>query len=184
MRYLLLLICLISLCSSLLASEATVGDFGTNQQAETITTTTETTVNNTGTPVPTAVSPASPSYNQDVCVISSGVGAQTLQVGLSFGKTTLDETCVMLKLSRQLEKLNLKVAAASILCNSPLVFHAMMDAKTPCPIKGLIGEKAIEYYTSEEGKQFVPDRPHVFRNDDSARERLRYDRSRKRHVRY
>ena len=49
MRLLLALAFFLS-CSSL-ASDATVGDFGTNQQAETITTTTETTVNQEGMPV-------------------------------------------------------------------------------------------------------------------------------------
>lgn len=177
--YLLALVLLIG-SSAVNANDASVGDFSSNQQAETITTTTSTTVNNKGTPVSTAVSPSSPSYTQDVCVISSGVGAQTLQIGLSFGKTTVDETCRLLKLSRQLSDLNLKVAAASVLCSSPIVFHAMMDAKTPCPVNGLIGEKAIEYYKSEEGQRLVPDRPSVHRE---CEQRLRYDTTRKLYVR-
>ena len=161
------------------ASEANVGDFGSNQQAETITSTTETVVNQKGTPVTTAVSPSSPSYNQDVCVVSSGRGVQTLQVGLSFGKTSTDEVCQLLKLSRQLEKLGLKVAATSIMCNDPRVFHAMLNASTPCPIRGLIGNEAIEFYDSN--PEHVPDAPLIHKRKESG-ERLRYDRSRKRYV--
>tara|TARA_R110002012_G_scaffold72337_3_gene184922 strand:+ start:273 stop:812 length:540 start_codon:yes stop_codon:yes gene_type:complete len=179
MRYLLILLLLAS--SSVSSSEATVGDFGSNQQAETITSTTETVVNQKGTPVTTAVSPSAPSYNQDVCVVSSGRGMQTLHIGLSFGATTSDPVCEMLKLSRQLEKLGLKVAATSVLCNDPRVFHAMLNASTPCPIKGKIGDAALQYY--EENTDTVPDAPSVYKRKEPG-ERLRYDRSRKRYVRY
>jgi len=177
--YYLLLLALLTV-SSANANDADLGDFSTNQQADTITTETTTTVNQTGTPVNTAVSPSAPSYNQDVCVISSGVGAQTLQIGLSFGRTTTDEVCQLLKLSRQLSDLNLKVAAASVLCQHPIVFHAMMDAKTPCPIHGLIGEEAIEHYKKD--PKHVPDRPPVYRNSGKSK-CLRYDFSKKRYVR-
>jgi hypothetical protein len=69
----------------------------------------------------------------------------------------------MLKLSRQLEQLGLKVAATSVLCNDPRVFHAMLNAKTPCPIGGLIGDKAIEYYKKH--PSIVPDLPVVKRSE-------------------
>ena len=127
-------------------SEATVGDFGSNQQAETITSTTETTVNQEGMPVTTAVGNGVPVYNQDACVISSGRGLQSLQLGISFNTLKVDKNCEMLKLSRQLSSLGLKVAATSILCQDPRVWWAMRNAQTPCPIKGLIGEEALEYY--------------------------------------
>lgn len=180
--YYLLALVLLTVSSAANAQDAELGDFSTNQQIDgNNTTTTTTTVNNKGTPVNTAVSPSAPSYNQDVCVISSGVGAQTLQIGLSFGKTTTDEICQALKLARMLSDLNLKVAAASVLCQaSPVVFHAMMDAKTPCPIHGLIGEEAIEHYKKD--PKHVPDRPPVYRNRSKS-ECLRYDAARKRYVR-
>lgn len=160
-------------------SDATVGDFGTNQQAETITTTTETTVNQEGMPVTTAVGNGVPVYNQDACVISSGRGLQSLQLGISFNTLKVDKNCEMLKLSRQLSSLGLKVAATSILCQDPRVWWAMRNAQTPCPIKGLIGEEALEYYV--ENPQYVPD-PLVVNSstklestDECRRERLRYD---------
>lgn len=173
--------CLVLICLPTKGSEANVGDFGSNQQAETITSTTETIVNQKGTPVTTAVSPSSPVYNQDVCVVASGRGVQTLQIGLSFGSTSSDEVCELLKLSRQLSSLGLKVAATSVLCNDPRVFHAMLNSSTPCPIKGKIGDAALKYYN--DNPNLVPDAPIVFSRKE-PRERLRYDRSRKRFVRY
>jgi hypothetical protein len=129
-----------------LASDATVGDFGTNQQAETITTTTETTVNQEGMPVTTAVAPSTPTYQSDTCIVTSGSGVQTLQIGISTSKMKVDVSCERLKLSRQLSNLGLKVAATSVLCQDSRVWWAMRNAQTPCPILGKIGEEALEYY--------------------------------------
>lgn len=176
MYYLLIMLLL---APATLASEATVGDFGTNQQAETITTTTETTVNQEGMPVTTAVAPSTPTYQSDTCLITSGTGMQTLQIGFSTSRMQVDKNCERLKLSRQLEKLGLKVAATSVLCQDPRVFHAMMNAKTPCPILGLIGEEAIEYY--KENPDLVPDPPAVHK-DGCERKRLRYDSVKRKHV--
>jgi hypothetical protein len=156
------LIMLVLLSSPVLANDANQGDFSNNTQAETITTTTSTVVSQEGTPVPTAVGAASPVYNQDICVVSNGRGVQTLQIGVSYGSSTRDEVCEMLKLSRQLSELGLKVAATSVLCNDPRVFHAMLNAKTPCPIGGLIGDAAIKYY--KEHPSIVPDLPVVKRS--------------------
>lgn len=156
------LIMFVFLSSPVMANDAEQGDFSNNTQAETITTTTSTVVSQEGTPVPTAVGAAAPVYNQDICVVSNGRGVQTLQIGLSYGSSTRDQTCELLKLSRQLEHLGLKVAATSVLCNDPRVFHAMLNAKTPCPIGGLIGDKATKYY--KEHPDTVPDAPVIKRN--------------------
>jgi len=160
------LIMLVLLSSPAFANDANQGDFSNNTQAETITTTTSTVVSQEGTPVPTAVGAASPVYNQDICVVSNGRGVQTLQIGVSYGSSTRDEVCEMLKLSRQLSELGLKVAATSVLCNDPRVFHAMLNAKTPCPIGGLIGEQAIKYY--KDNPDTVPDAP-VIKRVESGR---------------
>lgn len=161
------------------ASEANVGDFGTNQQAETITTTTETTVNQEGMPVTTAVAPSTPTYQTDTCIVTSGAGMQTLQIGLSASRMKTDENCERLKLSRQLSSLGLKVAATSIMCQDPRVWWAMRNAQTPCPIKGKIGEEALEYYS--QNPKYVPDQPIVVNSTNCKRQRLRYDRTTKRH---
>ena len=95
--YLLLLAALLVSFSSTAqeAQEATVGDFGSNNQqsAETIDNRTSTTVTQEGTPVNTAVAPSSPSYNQDVCTFSGSAGVQTQVFGLAFGSPIQDETC-------------------------------------------------------------------------------------------
>ncbi len=177
-----LMCCLILISPFTLASEATVGDFGTNQQAETITTTTETTVNQKGTPVSTAVSPSTPTYQADTCIVTSGAGMQTLQIGFSTSKMEVDENCERLKLSRQLATLGLKVAATSVLCQDPRVWWAMRNAQTPCPIKGLIGDEALEYYTQH--PEFVPVAPVIVTKDSSCSgKRLRYDPVKRKYVR-
>ncbi len=175
----LIVFILISQYAQASGSEANVGDFGTNQQAETITTTTETTVNQEGMPVTTAVGNGSPIYNQDACVISSGRGLQSLQLGISFNTLKVDKNCELLKLSRQLSSLGLKVAATSVLCQDPRVWWAMRNAATPCPIKGLIGEDAIDYYVKNPKyvpKPLVVDNSVTIQSTDECRgKRLRYD---------
>ena len=179
MYSLLLLVLLVS--SSSLASEATVGDFGTNQQADTITTTTETTVNQEGMPVTTAVAPSTPTYQADTCIVTSGSGVQTLQIGISTSKMKVDINCERLKLSRQLSSLGLKVAATSILCQDARVWWAMRNAQTPCPIKGKIGEEALEYYKKH--PDLVRVAPVVVTKDSECeRKRLRYDSIKRKHV--
>lgn len=184
--YLFLGLLALSHTSLLSGSEATVGDFGTNQQADTITTTTETTVNQEGMPVTTAVSPSTPTYQADTCYITSGTGMQTLQIGFSYSQMRRDETCERLKLSRQLSSLGLKVAATSVLCQDPRVWWAMRNAMTPCPIKGLIGEEAIEYYVKN--PQYIPKRlvvdhdPLPVSKGECERKRLRYDRLTRRYI--
>jgi metal-sulfur cluster biosynthetic enzyme len=38
--------------------------------------------------------------------------------------------------------MGMKVAAVSIMCQDERVFTAMMNAGTPCPVEGKIGEQA------------------------------------------
>jgi len=178
----LLIASLILVAVPSLSSEAQIGDFATNQQAETITTTTSTTVNQAGTPVPTAVAPSTPTYQADTCIVTSGAGMQTLQIGFSTSKMKVDATCERLKLSRQLATLGLKVAATSVLCQDPRVWWAMRNAQTPCPIKGLIGDEALEYYTQH--PEFVPVAPVIVTKDsECSGKRLRYDPIKRKHVR-
>ena len=156
MRKLILALMLCSAAAS--ANEANVGDFGSNQQAETIDNSSETKVTQDGVPVNTAVSPSSPAYSQDVCVFGNGTGVQTQVIGLAFGRSFTDETCQRLKLSKQLQSLGLKVGAVSVLCQDNRVWWALYDSGTPCPTtRGLIGEEAYKYY--EDHPDIVPVRP-------------------------
>lgn len=165
--HLLLLLSLSVLCSSSKAQEdqaATVGDFGSNNQqsAENIDNRTTTTVTQEGAVVNTAVAPSSPAYNQDVCVFSGGAGVQTQMFGLAIGNPVRDNNCELLKLSKQLQALGLKVGAVSVMCQDHRVWWALYESGTPCPTnQGLIGQDAYTFYKNR--PDAVPDRPVVYR---------------------
>jgi len=164
-----------------LANEATVGDFGSNQQAEVIDNSSETVVTQEGIPANTAVSPATPTYSQDVCSVSSGTGVQTQVLGLSFGRSASDPVCELLKLSKQLQALGLKVGAVSILCQDHRVWWALYNSGTPCPTnQGLISENAYTFYKNR--PDTVPDKPDVYRKgaDTTSRRNGNYRPSHKR----
>jgi hypothetical protein len=66
-------------------------------------------------------------------------------LGFAAGSAVRDVNCENLKLSRELYRLGMKVAAVSLLCNNDhRVFDAMMMAGTPCPYEGKIGDEAKE----------------------------------------
>jgi hypothetical protein len=50
--------------------------------------------------------------------------------------------CERIKLSKNLFDMGMRVAAVSLMCQDDRVFTAMMNAGTPCPIDGKIGEEA------------------------------------------
>lgn len=99
-------------------------------------------------PPPTAVAPAVTSINNDVCAVGFSGAAQTQILGISFGGTFTDKNCERLKLSKTLYDMGMKVAAVSALCQDERVFTAMMNAGTPCPVDGKIGEQAKEIWES------------------------------------
>jgi hypothetical protein len=107
--------------------------------------TTDSTSNSTTTvksPPPTAVAPAVTVINSDVCAVGVSGAAQTQILGISFGATMIDKNCERLKLARSMFDMGMKVAAVATLCQDERVFTAMMNAGTPCPIDGKIGEQA------------------------------------------
>ena len=93
-------------------------------------------------PPPTAVAPTITSINNDLCVVGASAAVQTQILGMSFGATTRDMNCERIKLSKNLYDMGMKVAAVSLMCQDERVFTAMMNAGTPCPIDGKIGEEA------------------------------------------
>jgi hypothetical protein len=105
----------------------------------------ETTSNSTTTvksPPPTAVAPAITTINNDVCATAASGAVQTQILGISMGGTTRDMNCERIKLSKNLYDMGMKVAAVATLCQDDRVFKAMLDAGTPCPVQGKIGEQA------------------------------------------
>ena len=109
----------------------------------------ETSSNSTTTiksPPPTAVAPAITTINNDVCATAASGAVQTQILGISMGGTTRDMNCERIKLSKNLYDMGMKVAAVATLCQDDRVFKAMLDAGTPCPIQGKIGEQAKELW--------------------------------------
>ena len=97
-------------------------------------------------PPPTAVAPAITTINNDICVTAASGAAQTQILGISFGATIRDMNCERIKLSKNLYDMGMKVAAVATLCQDERVFVAMLNAGTPCPIDGKIGEAAKELW--------------------------------------
>jgi hypothetical protein len=107
--------------------------------------TTDSTSNSTTTvksPPPTAVAPSVTVINSDVCAVAVSGATQTQILGISFGATMTDKNCERLKLARSTYDMGMKVAAVAIMCQDERVFTAMMNAGTPCPVDGKIGEQA------------------------------------------
>ena len=97
---------------------------------------------NTKTAVNPASAPSMSVYGQDSCVIPLSAGVTVIGFSGTFGSYYVDKECERRKSVAVLAKLGMKVAAISLMCQDDKVWQAMMDAGTPCPIDGLIGEKA------------------------------------------
>ena len=105
-------------------------------------------------PPPTAIAPAMMSGgNIDLCTTGVSGAVQTQILGLASGGTIRDMNCERLKLSKTLYDMGMKVAAVSTMCQDERVFSAMMNAGTPCPIDGKIGEAAKDIWAANPHKQ-------------------------------
>ena len=103
---------------------------------------------------PTAMAPGIIINNSDVCKTGVAAAVQTQIVGIATGMTITDDTCELIKLSRSLYGMGMKVAAVSTLCQDARVFDAMIMAGTPCPYKGAIGTDALKAW--EENPKDIP----------------------------
>jgi hypothetical protein len=97
---------------------------------------------NTKTAVNPSNAPAMSVYGQDSCVIPLAAGITVIGFSGTFGSYYVDPNCERRKSVSVLAKLGMKVAAISLMCQDENVWEAMMMAGTPCPVDGLIGEKA------------------------------------------
>ena len=104
---------------------------------------------------PTANAPIISNSNSDICKVGIGGSVQNNVLGVATGILVDDELCQKLKLSRSMYGYGMKVAAVSILCQDPRVWSAMTDAGTPCPVRGLIGAEAAQYWS--ENPSEIPD---------------------------
>jgi hypothetical protein len=122
----------------------------TSQVNSTSTTQSETTVKS---PPPSAISPTLTILNNDVCTTGVSGAVQTQILGLSTGTTVRDLNCERLKLAKNLFDMGMKVAAVSTLCQDRRVFDAMMNAGTPCPVDGKIGDQAKQIWDTNPERQ-------------------------------
>jgi hypothetical protein len=114
----------------------------TDSTSRSTTDSTSTSTTTVKSPPPTAVAPAITSLNNDLCAVGVSGAAQTQILGIAIGSTFTDKNCERLKLAGRLYDMGMKVAAVSTLCQDERVFTAMMNAGTPCPVDGKIGEQA------------------------------------------
>jgi hypothetical protein len=114
----------------------TIADTNSN-----VTTSGETTTN-VNSPPPSAIAPGINLSNSDLCTVGVSGAVQTQILGISAGKTVRDMNCEKLKNAKTLYDMGMKVAAVSTMCQDPRIFQAMLDAGTPCPFDGMIGEQA------------------------------------------
>jgi hypothetical protein len=121
----------------------------------TTTTKSETTVNS---PPPSAISPSINSMNNDLCTVGVSGAVQTQILGISGGQTVRDMNCERIKLAKNLFDMGMRVAAVSTLCQDSRVWSAMMDAGTPCPIDGQIGEGARNIWEENPDRIPMPDK--------------------------
>ena len=142
MRKIIISLALVLIGTSAFSADPIVTDSTSNS-------TTNSTSNSTTTvksPPPTAVAPAVTSINNDVCTTAASGAVQTQILGFSVGGTVRDMNCERIKLSKNLYDMGMKVAAVATLCQDERVFQSMIDAGTPCPVMGKIGEQAKQIW--------------------------------------
>jgi hypothetical protein len=127
-----------------------------NYTESTVDSTTESTTTIITAP-PSAIAPSINSSNSDICTIGVSGAVQTQILGISAGSTVRDMNCEKLKNAKTLYDMGMKVAAVSVMCQDPRIFTAMMDAGTPCPIDGKIGEEAKEEWNDPINQSRRPD---------------------------
>ena len=104
-------------------------------------------------PPASAISPTINTSNSDLCTFGVAGAVQTQILGISTGTQFTDENCERLKNSKTLYDMGMKVAAVSMMCQDTRVVDAMMNAGTPCPKDGMIGDAAKAAWQKEEQEQ-------------------------------
>ena len=104
-------------------------------------------------PPASAIAPSIMSYSQDICRVGASAAFSGQLIGLSGGKTVVDENCERLKLSKYLYDMGMKVASVALLCQDERVFKAMFMAGTPCPYEGKIGKEAKAEWAANASKR-------------------------------
>ena len=124
----------------------------TESKTESLITTTGDTKTTLKSPPASAISPTINTSNSDLCTFGVAAAVQTQILGLSTGTQFTDDNCERLKNSKTLYDMGMKVAAVSLMCQDKRVFDAMMNAGTPCPKDGLIGNEAKIAWAAEDAE--------------------------------
>lgn len=127
-------------CSIYAASETIITNSTTNS---TVDSNLDSNTKITSTP-PSAISPGISASNSDLCTVGVSGAVQTQILGISAGKTVRDMNCERLKNAKVLYDMGMKVAAVSVMCMDKRIFQSMLNAGTPCPFDGLVGNPAKE----------------------------------------
>ena len=147
-------VCAIVVLGMLLAFPVLAQDENTIKTEATTTSTVDSTSTTTlKSPPPSAIIPTMNNSNSDLCTVGVAGAVQTQILGISAGRTVRDMNCEKLKNAKTLYDMGMKVAAVSIMCQDERVFDAMMDAGTPCPKDGLIGDAAKAAWLAETEKE-------------------------------
>jgi hypothetical protein len=107
-------------------------------------------------PPASAISPSFNVFNNDLCTVGVSGAVQTQILGISGGTMVRDMNCERLKLAKNLYDMGMKVAAVATLCQDDRVFTAMMNAGTPCPVDGKIGEEAKKIWEENPDRKPEP----------------------------
>lgn len=119
-------------------------------------------------PPASAISPNINTSNSDLCTVGVAGAVQTQILGLSAGKTVRDMNCEKLKNAKTLYDMGMKVAAVSVMCQDKRVFDAMLNAGTPCPYDGLIGQEAKAAWEENAAKKPKEDSIRNMLDDDNT----------------
>lgn len=151
-RKLVLLVTLIFVTNIAVAQDAS-NPIVTENYSESVVTSNSDSTTTVKSPPPSAISPSINSSNSDLCTVGIAGAVQTQILGISAGKTVRDMNCEKLKNAKTLYDMGMKVAAVSVMCQDERVFQAMMNAGTPCPYDGMIGEQAKEAWKADAEKR-------------------------------
>lgn len=114
----------------------------TDTQAQTNTVSTVSTIDKS---VPSANAPSVMINQQDSCVRGFSAGVTTNVLGIAGTTVKEDIPCRLLKYSRHLYSLNLRVASITVLCiNDAEIWDALYHSKTYCPYEGLLSDEALQ----------------------------------------
>ena len=106
-------------------------------------------------PPPSAISPQISGSNSDLCTVGVAGAVQTQILGISAGRTVRDMNCEKLKNAKVMYDMGMKVAAVSVMCQDERVFDAMLNAGTPCPKDGKVGDEARLAWEMEAVKEEI-----------------------------